>query len=83
MKVMEQRLVHTPISRAREILQKYGVPHDVLMWEGAGSEAPGPKKVQQMLKQMQLEGLREKRPPESHPWSVCEVSNEYTHCNSR
>ena len=46
MKVMEQRLVRMPISRAREMLQKYGVPHDVFMWEG---EAPGPKKVQQML----------------------------------
>ena len=45
--------------RAREIVKKYGVPHDVLMWEGADTEAPGPKKVQQMLKQMQLEGLRE------------------------
>ena len=60
MRAMERRLVHTPVSRAREILQRYGVPDDVLMWEGADPEAPGPKKVQQMLKEMQLEGLREK-----------------------
>ena len=58
MKAMEHKLTHTPVSRAREVLQRYGVPDDLLMWEGADPEAPGPKKSTANA-QGEAEGLRE------------------------
>ena len=57
---VENQLVQTPISRAREILAEYEVPTDVLAWVGADPEAPGVGACQKLLKARQQESLRER-----------------------
>ena len=49
MKSQEARLVETPISRGRAVLADYGIPYDILMWEGADLEAPNQKQCLKLL----------------------------------
>ena len=60
MRRLENQLVQTPISRAREILAEYEVPTYVLAWVGADPEAPGAGACQKLLKARQQESLRER-----------------------
>ena len=60
MKSLEARLVETPISRGRAVLADYGVPYDILMWEGADPEAPNQKQCLKMLRAKQKERMGER-----------------------
>ena len=60
MRRLENQLVQTPISGAREVLAEYNVPTGVLAWVGADPEDPGPVACQKLLKDRQQAALRER-----------------------
>ena len=54
----EVHLRVTPITKAREVLERHGIPNDVIKWVRADPEAPGPKKSAAMLRVRQMFALR-------------------------